>query len=92
VGCLSKGDGDSWRLTRTADPLPTREDAPTTQELQSAAARPLGTHTFLLHSVVPFSPASHVGQKREARGLVYIDPADSRITLTSLKPTGEACQ
>jgi cytochrome c5 len=92
VGCLSKGDGDSWRLTRTADPLPTREDAPTSQALQSAAARPLGTRTFLLHSVVPFSPASHVGQKVEARGLVYIDPADSRITLTSLKPTGEACQ
>jgi hypothetical protein len=41
---------------------------------------------------VPFSPASHVGQKMEARGLVYIDPADSKISLTSLKPTGEACQ
>ena len=92
VGCLIKGEGETWRLTRTAEPLSTREDAPSAQALQSAASRPLGTRTFLLQSAVPFSPASHVGQKVEARGLVYIDPADSRITLTSLKPTGEACQ
>jgi len=91
VGCLVKGDGETWRLTRTADPLSTREDSPSAQALQSAASRPLGTRTFLLQSVVPFEPASHVGKKMEARGLVYIDPADSRITLTSLKPTGSAC-
>jgi S-disulfanyl-L-cysteine oxidoreductase SoxD len=91
VGCLIKGDGETWKLTRTAEPLSTREDSPTPQALQSAAARPLGTRTFLLQSAVPFGPASHVGQKVEARGLVYIDPADSRITLTSLRPTGSAC-
>ena len=72
--------------------MATREDAPTPQSLQIAADRPLGARTFLLLSAVPFSPAAHVGQKMEARGLVYNDPADSRITLTSLKPTGAACQ
>jgi len=91
VGCLVQGNGNSWRLTRTAEPLSTREDAPSPQALQSAASRPLGTRTFQLLSVVPFSPASHVGQKMEARGLVYTDPADSKITLTSLKPTGATC-
>ena len=92
VGCLVQGNGNGWRLTRTAEPLSTREDSPSPQALQSAATRPLGTRTFQLLSVVPFSPASHVGQKMEARGLVYTDPADSKITLTSLKPTGAACQ
>ena len=91
VGCLVRGDGETWRLARTAEPLATREDAPTPQALQSAATRPLGSRTFLLLSAVPFSPASHVGEKMEARGLVYNDPADSRITLTSLKPTGSSC-
>jgi mono/diheme cytochrome c family protein len=91
VGCLIKGDGETWKLTRTAEPLSTREDSPTVQALQSAGARPLGTRTFLLQSAVPFNPASHVGQKVEARGLVYNDPVDSRITLTSLKPTGASC-
>ena len=85
VGCLSKGNGDTWTLTRTAEPLSTREDAPSAPALQSAATRPLGTRTFMLLSAVPFSPASHVGQKMEARGLVYNDPDDSRITLTSLQ-------
>jgi len=91
VGCLVQGNGNGWRLTRTAEPLSTREDSPSPQALQSAATRPLGTRTFQLLSVVPFSPASHVGQKMEARGLVYNDPADSKITLTSLKPTGATC-
>jgi hypothetical protein len=27
----------------------------------------------------------------EARGLIYNDPADSRLTLTSLKSTGAGC-
>jgi cytochrome c5 len=90
VGCLAR-DGEGWKLTRTAEPVSTREDAPSPQSLQSAAARPLGSRTFLLLSVVPFSPATHVGQKMEARGLVYNDPEDSRITLTSLRPTGSAC-
>jgi S-disulfanyl-L-cysteine oxidoreductase SoxD len=90
VGCLAR-DGDAWKLTRTAEPISTREDSSSPQSLQSAAARPLGSRTFLLLSVVPFSPATHVGQKMEARGLVYNDPEDSRITLTSLRPTGEVC-
>ena len=92
VGCLAPGENNTWRLTRTAEPMATREDAPTPQSLQIAADRPLGARTFLLLSAVPFSPAAHVGQKMEARGLVYNDPADSRITLTSLKPTGGTCQ
>jgi cytochrome c5 len=91
VGCLVKGDGNSWRLARTAEPLSTREDVPSAQALQSAASRPLGTRTIQLLSVVPFSPASHEGQKMEARGLIYNDPADSKITLTSLQPTGSPC-
>jgi len=92
VGCLSRADGDRWMLTRTAEPISTREDAPSPQGLQSAASRPLGARTFMLLSAVPFNPASHVGQKMEARGLIYSDAADSRLTLTSLQPTGGACE
>jgi mono/diheme cytochrome c family protein len=90
VGCLSAADR-RWMLTRTAEPLSTREETPSPQALQSSASRALGSRTFLLLSAAPFTPASYVGQKMEARGLVYNDPADSRITLTSLKPTGASC-
>ena len=37
VGCLARGPDNTWILTRTADPLVTRDDAPSAQSLASAA-------------------------------------------------------
>lgn len=91
VGCLTRGGDNTWLLTRTAEPVSTREDGATPRSLESSAARPLGSRTFRLLSAVPFDPAAHVGQKMEARGLVYNDPVDSRLTLTSLQAAGSGC-
>jgi quinoprotein glucose dehydrogenase len=91
VGCLTAGANNTWMLTRTAEPLSTREDAPSDRALSSAASRPLGTKTFRLISVVPFKPETHAGQKVEARGLIYAEPGEERINLTSLKATGGSC-
>ena len=88
VGCLARGPDNTWILTRTADPLATRDDVPSAQSLSVAAARPLGTRTFRLLSVMPFSPESHQGHKMEARGLIYNEPGDERLTLTSLQMAG----
>jgi mono/diheme cytochrome c family protein len=92
VGCLAAGPSNTWMLTRTADPVTTRDDAPNERGLAEAAARPLGTKTYRLLSAVPFSPQSHAGQKVEARGLIYNEPGDERITLTSLQGTGTECR
>ena len=91
VGCLTAGPNNTWILARTAPRRSTRDDAPSERGLASAAARPLGTKTFRLISVTPFKPESHTGQKVEARGLIYTEPGDERINLTSLKPTGGSC-
>lgn len=91
VGCLARGDGNAWTLTSASEPAVTRDDKPPADALTAAATAPLGSGTFLLLSVVPFNPAAHVGQKMEARGLVYREPGDARITLTSLQPTGAPC-
>lgn len=91
VGCLATGPNNTWLLTRTAEPLPTRDDVPSERGLVTAAARPLGTKTFRLISVVPYTPESHTGRKMEARGLIYTEAGDERINLTSLKPTGTSC-
>ena len=53
--------------------------------------QPLGTRTFRLISVAPFKPESLAGQKMEARGLIYNEPGDERINLTSLRATGGSC-
>jgi cytochrome c5 len=88
VGCLARGPDNTWVLTRTSDPLITRDDVPSAQSLASAATRPLGTRTFRLLSAKPFSPESHQGHKMEARGLIYSEAGDDRLTLTSLQMAG----
>lgn len=88
VGCLARGPENSWILTRTADPLTTRDDAPSAQALASAANRSLGTKTVRLLSAKPFDPESHQGHKMEARGILATDPNDLRLTVTSLRMTG----
>jgi hypothetical protein len=92
VGCLSRGPDNSWVLTRTADPLVTRDDVPSAQSLASAGSRPLGTRTFRLLSTKPFSPESHQGHKMEARGLIYNEPGNERLTLTSLQMAGNCSE
>jgi len=91
VGCLAKGPGETWMLTRSADPVTTRDDVPNERSLNAAASRPLGTKSYRLISVVPFEPQTHAGQKMEARGLIYTEPGNERINLTSLKTIGSGC-
>lgn len=91
VGCLARTEDRSWVLTHTAEPGVTREDTPSPDSLAAAASKPLGMETFVLLSVAPFMPEAHLGQKMEARGLVYREPGDSRLTLTSLQPLGAPC-
>lgn len=88
VGCLARGPENTWILTRTAEPLSTRDDAPSAQALASAANRPLGTRTVRLLSAMPFDPESHQGHKMEARGILSTDPNDLRMTVTSLRMAG----
>ena len=92
VGCLGRGPDNTWVLTRTSDPLVTRDDAPSAQSLASAATRPLGTRTFRLLSAKPFSTESHQGHKMEARGLIYSEAGDERLTLTSLRMAGNCTE
>jgi cytochrome c5 len=91
VGCLVTGPNNTWLLTRTAEPVTTRDDVPSERALASAASKPLGTRTFRLISVTPFKPESHAGEKVEARGLIYSESGDERINLTSLRATGGTC-
>jgi hypothetical protein len=92
VGCLVRGPDNTWLLTSTADPTMTRDDVPSAQALASASKRVLGSHTYRLLSVVPFNPESHQGHKMEARGLLYNEPGNERLTLTSLQMAGNCNQ
>jgi mono/diheme cytochrome c family protein len=87
TGCLAQGSGNSWILTNAGEPVVTKEETSANPE-----PGPPGTHTYLLVSVTAFHPASHQGQKMEARGLLYRDPKENRINLTSLQTISPDCR
>ena len=59
--------------------------------LSSAAQQPLGTATYRLVSANGFDPAAHVGQKMQAKGLLYRAPGKDRLNLVALEPVGQKC-
>ena len=91
VGCLEQGPGTMWQLTRAGEPALTTDQASTPSASAEAAARPLGSQTFRLVGTGSFSPATSVGQKMRARGLIYRAPDKDRINLVSLEMVGPTC-
>jgi mono/diheme cytochrome c family protein len=92
VGCLGRGDDKSWILTRATDPMVTPDQSTTADALQQAKAGKMGSATFRLVSVVPsFHAETRLGQKIEARGLLYKDASPNLLNLTSLEAVGSAC-
>jgi mono/diheme cytochrome c family protein len=92
VGCLSQGPKNVWTLTKTSDPVLTRDEEPPNEAaLRTSQGKALGAQTLQLISVVPFKPDGHVGHKMEARGLLYRDQSDARLNLTSLQMLETSC-
>jgi hypothetical protein len=63
----------------------TRDAASTVADLKKAETESLGVERFMLLNAAPFGPGSHDGHKMEARGLLYREPGENRITLSSLQ-------
>jgi mono/diheme cytochrome c family protein len=91
VGCLEQGQNQHWRLTNTSQPLLSKDQPASAQELKDDLARPLGSDVFVLHSVARFKPESYRGQKMEARGLIYKGGNESLLSLTSLQVVDTNC-
>lgn len=92
VGCLTEEAGNRWALSRTSDPIVTKDDSPGNAAIQAAAARPLGTQTYRLLSVYPaYQADTHRNQKVEARGLLYREDNYAELNLTSLRMVASTC-
>ena len=80
-----------WALTKAGAPVVTKEEAPAAPA-PTAAAAPLGSQQFDLTSVVgAYQAPSRVGQKVEARGLIYRAEGENVINLTSLHSLNQPC-
>ena len=91
VGCLSQGPNSGWVLTNSSTPVIAKDQASTPDALKRAEAQALGSDTFQLVSVNQFKPDLHKGHKVEAKGLLYQDPGDKRINLTSMQMVASSC-
>jgi mono/diheme cytochrome c family protein len=85
VGCLARGDENRFVLTSASEPVPAASD---TASLPVPAQ---GTGQVVLLNAAQFNPASQVGQRVDARGLVYRDDRDTLLTVSALKAVG-SCQ
>jgi mono/diheme cytochrome c family protein len=91
VGCLQPGSGDRWVITNSSARPGSRERGVSATELERARTRPLGTDTYTLVSATPFEPATRKGHKVTAKGLLYLQPGDSRLNLIALETLADKC-
>ena len=95
VGCLTKS-GDEWKLEKVSAPLRSRQEKPTTAEIQASAARPLSTGTFRLvyiDSLRPgFVPEQHVGHKLHAHGYLLSNNKGEGVSVTWLEAVASMCR
>jgi len=85
VGCLTRGDENRFLLTSASEPVAAVSDS---------APLPVpspGTGRVMLLNAAPFKPEAQVGQRVDARGLVYVDERETLLTVSALKAVG-SCQ
>lgn len=85
VGCLARAEENRFLLTNASEPVAAASDS------ASLPVPPAGAGRVLLLNATPFKPETQVGQRVEARGLVYRDERDTMLTVSTLKAVG-TCQ
>lgn len=90
VACLSQEPDQAWVLTRTSEPVKTRNPAASEEaDLDRVKDAPLGTETYGLLDL-PSKYTAHAGEKVEAKGLL-IRGTRNKLNLTSILPLGSRC-
>jgi hypothetical protein len=85
VGCLARGDENRFLLTNASEPVAAASDN------ASLPVPSPGTRRVVLLNAAPFKPEAQVGQRVDARGLVYVDERETLLTVSALKAVG-SCQ
>jgi mono/diheme cytochrome c family protein len=91
VGCLTRGSGNQWTLKNASEPVASKDQPLTSEEITDASAKPLGSAAFELISVIPFKPELEDGRKMAARGLLYRTSNASRLDVTAFQRVADNC-
>lgn len=82
AGCLARGEANRFVVTGASEPVVAADNMP---------VPPPGAGRVVLLNANPFNPETHIGQRVEARGIVYRDNEDILLVVSALKAVG-ACQ
>jgi len=96
VGCLTQDNGVDWQLTRSTEPVRSREGRESTEEeLKRSVTQPLGSLTFRLQNFanirLDFKPDPFKGHKVQVKGVLIRQSNSERITPTLLESLGAEC-
>jgi cytochrome c553 len=94
VGCLSKADDGTWKLTNASEAVRVRKPGkPTPDELKTVEAKALGTYSFPLQNLAMsgINPEGRQGQKMYAKGALLKRQEGDRISITSLDMIAATC-
>lgn len=92
VGCLARGDANRFVLTEASEPVAAAPGAEASAQAADNAPTPApGTGRVVLLNASQFGSDARVGQRVDARGLVYRDERDTLLAVMSLKVVG-TCQ
>jgi quinoprotein glucose dehydrogenase len=90
VGCLTAGANNSWMLNDATEPVLSRDQPSTVEELKRAENLTAGKQTFRLVNVNGFHPEQYSSHRVDVKGLLYKDDKEARINVTSFQKAG-AC-
>ena len=82
AGCLGRGDANRFVLTSASEPVAATDNTP---------VPPPGAGRVVLLNAGPFNPETQIGQRVEARGILYRDDKDTLLAVSALKAVG-SCQ
>lgn len=89
TGCLREQPAGTWMLVNATDPTKSTANAPTKQELPTAAV--MGKREFHLIGVGEFDLPSLKGQLVLVKGLHIVAMPVSRLNVTSVTPFAPSC-
>jgi hypothetical protein len=91
VGCLEQGADRSWALARATEPGRAPAGWSRPEEVQAAAAKPLGTLRLPLIGLVEMNPDEHKGHKVVLKGLFITSGGGNRLNVTSIMTASQTC-
>ena len=91
TGCLQQASDGKWILTKASDPMLAQDKFPNPGLSRAVLDGPLGNGAFVLVSTSAFHPSSLNGSRVEARGLLYREPGENRLNLSSLASLSSSC-